>query len=196
MLSLSRQRNESHSASLAPSHEIDFERAPSVSPSVPLSSTILSFFDFLHGRGVVRRGVGVAWTISFPSCGRVIECRGTKEGYGNHEFNKATEENLYNSLLPSLPPLLLDGKGPWPPPVAPLLRGKCELGSLILRLLYRTFIIFPKMESAQKRGHKRRRRTPPRRRLGLAPGGLRLAVPPSVRGQVGIYDSTPRNPER
>ena len=95
------------------------------------------------------RGVGVAWTISFPSCGRVIECRGTKEGYGNHEFNKATEENLYNSLLPSLPP-------PGRPPVAPLLRGKCELASLILRLLYRTFIIFPKMESAQKRGHKSR----------------------------------------
>ena len=50
-----------------------------------------------------RTGVGVAWTISFPPCGRVIECRGTKEGYGNHEFNKGTAENLYNSLFLSLP---------------------------------------------------------------------------------------------
>ena len=84
--------------------------------------------------------------------------------------------------------LLLDGRrqGPRrPPPVAPLLRGKCELASLILRLLYRTFIIFPKMESAQKRGHKRRRTPPFRVGPGRA-GGLRLAVPPSLLRPSGV----------
>ena len=94
--------------------------------------------------------------------------------------------------IPSCPRSPGRRQGPRPPPVAPLLRGKCELASLILRLLYRTFIIFPKMESAQKRGHKRR--TPPRRHLGLAPGGRVPSRRPSLRpsGVRSVFTIRPR----
>ena len=66
-----------------------------------------SFHFLIRLPACLRGGGGVAWTISFTSVGRsggrVIECRRTKEGYGNHEFNKGTAENLYNSLFLSLP---------------------------------------------------------------------------------------------
>ena len=75
-LSLVSEMNPIPPLSLGPSHEIDFERAPSVSPSVALSSTILSFFDFLHG-GVARRGRGVDNIFSVVwACHRVSRHKG------------------------------------------------------------------------------------------------------------------------
>ena len=106
------------------------EMNPIPPPSLPRSklilkgrrppSTILSFFDSAsYAAAAASAASAGAWrgqyllrpSVCPPSGGRVIECPRTKEGYGNHEFNKGTAENLYNSLslplslsLPHLPP--------------------------------------------------------------------------------------------
>ena len=148
----------------------------------------------------------MAWTISFTSFGRsggrVIECRRTKEGYGNHEFNKGTAENLYNSLFLSLPlqrrshrvevdgrrRLLLNSCGGNVSSPLSLSLSLSSYDFYIALLLYSRKWKVRKKEDTRVGYEGAPFRVGPGQHAGRAPG-------PGW-GQVGIYDSTPRNPER
>ena len=180
-------------------------RRPSASPSsVPLSSTILSFFDFLYGAVARRCGAAWAWRgqYLFRRVGVSSSVAAQRKDMAIMNSIKQLRRIYTIPSCPLSPPFLLDGRrqGPRPPPpVAPLLRGKCELACLSYSTTFIShFYYIPENGKCAKKGTQEEEEdaTPPFRVGPGRAGSVSPSLPPSVRGQVGIYDSTPRNPER